>query len=127
MLTETPTMQLRGKLPKPRIFPEWAVTRYDWKAYDEAAHLFRCGKLSESEYLATTGTSRFKQFYAHYRVGFFRLALGDRPGAREQFQKAVSSPAYWDLRWFESQTLLGRLKDEAWPPWIPAKKSESKP
>jgi hypothetical protein len=101
--------------------PEFALSQ-EWRTFYEAAHQFNCGELSEESLLANAGASRLKQFDAHYEIGLFRLASGDRAGARDHFQKAVDTRALWMYNWTWSRMFLGRLeKDRKWPPWIAAK------
>src|SRR5262245_53647324 len=98
-----------------------------WKEFYEAMRKFGCGEPSEARYLASAGTSNWKQCHAHYAVGQFRLAGGDRAGAREHFSKAVNTRATWFIQWPWSLMFLSRLeKDPAWPKWIPSKKDQPK-
>src|SRR5262249_1787445 len=100
----------------------------DWREFYEAMRQFDRGQLSEDAYLAKAGTSRWKQFHVHYQIGLFRLAEGDRAGARDHFQKAVGTRAVWIYPWAWSQMFLNRLKnDPKWPLWIPVKEDRSKP
>jgi hypothetical protein len=94
----------------------------DWREFYEAMRQFDRGQLSDAAYLAKAGTSRWKQFHVHYQIGLFRLAEGDRAGARDHFQKAVATRAVWIYPWAWSRMFLRRLeKDPNWPPWIPMK------
>jgi predicted Zn-dependent protease len=104
------------------------VVSQDWREFYEARRQFECGELSEESYLAKAGASRWKQFHVHYELGLFRLAEGDRAGARGHFQKAVATRAVWAYDWAWSRMFLQRLeKAPTWPPWIPVKKNEKKP
>jgi tetratricopeptide (TPR) repeat protein len=106
--------------------PEFALS-VGWRGFYNAVHQFDCGELSEESLLATAGASRMKQCNAHYEIGLHRFALGDRAGARDDFQKAVGTRAIWLTSWMWSRMLLGRLvKGTEWPPWIPVKSSFTK-
>jgi serine/threonine protein kinase len=95
----------------------------DWRDFYEAMRQFVSRHLSDDAYLAKAGTSRWKQFHAHYQIGLFRLAEGDRAGAQDHFQKAVGTRAVWIYPWAWCKMFLSRLQnDSKWPPWIPAKK-----
>ena len=99
----------------------------DWREFYEAMRQFECRQLSEDEYLARAGTSRWKLFHVHYQIGLFRLAQGDRPGARDHFQKAVGTRAVWIYPWAWCKMFLSRLEnDRKWPPWIKVKESQTK-
>jgi serine/threonine protein kinase len=92
------------------------------KGSRKAEEQFARGELSEDNFLAKAGNSRFKQFGARYERGISRLAVGDRKSAKEHFQKAVATRAFWvdDYQWCVA--FLSRLeKDPTWPPWIPGK------
>jgi serine/threonine protein kinase len=100
----------------------------DWRRFYEARRRFECGQLSENEYLATAGVSRWKQLHAHYQLGLFRLADGDRAAARDHFQQAVDTSGVWIYPWVWSQMFVSRLEnDPKWPPWIPVKEGQAKP
>jgi serine/threonine protein kinase len=95
----------------------------EWKTFYEAMRQFDRGQLSADDYLSKAGLSRWKQFHAHYQIGLFQLAEGNRAGARHHFQEAVRTRAVWIYPWAWSKMFLSRLEtDPAWPPWIPAKK-----
>ena len=99
------------------------VESESWKKFFEAMRRFCCGQLSEGDYLAQAGQSRWKQGLAHFDIGLFRLADGDRPGARDHFDKAVNTYMIWEFQWTWSLMLQSRLQhDPNWPPWIPSKK-----
>jgi tetratricopeptide (TPR) repeat protein len=111
--------QARASLGRSR--PSFAQSR-EWKEFYEAGPRFGGGGLSEDGYLAKAGTSRWRQCYAHTHVGLFRLADGDRAGAREHFAKALRTRAIWLFDWNWCEMLLSRLEhDPTWPPWIPVK------
>jgi tetratricopeptide (TPR) repeat protein len=94
-----------------------------WEKFFAAMRRFCCGELSEADYLAQAGRSRWKQGLAHFDIGLFRLADGDRVGARDHFDKAVKTYTIWEFQWTWSLMFLSRLEnDPHWPPWIPAKK-----
>jgi tetratricopeptide (TPR) repeat protein len=100
----------------------------EWKEFYEAMRQYGCGELSEERYLATAGASRWKQCYAHFDIAMFRLADGDREGAKEHFAKVVNTRAIWPIQWPWSVMFLSRLEnDPAWPKWIPPKNVEPKP
>ena len=99
----------------------------DWREFYEAMRQFDRGELSADAYLAKAGASRWKQFHAHYQIGLFRLADGDRRGARYHFQKAVETRARWIYPWAWCRMFLSRLdNDPKWPPWIPMKENPPK-
>jgi tetratricopeptide (TPR) repeat protein len=109
--------QAREEFRKGR--PEFALSP-SWQTFYDAVRQFHCGELSEESLLAIAGASRMKQCNAHYEIGLFRFAVGDRAGARDHFQKAVDTRGIWLQAWAWSRMLLGRLeKDPKWPPWIP--------
>jgi serine/threonine protein kinase len=100
----------------------------DWKAFYDGRHQFDCGQLSEDAYLAKAGMSRWKQLHAHFELGLFRLAEGNRAAAREHFQRAVGTRAVWIYPWNWSKMFLTRMEmDDKWPQWIPGKESRLKP
>jgi serine/threonine protein kinase len=104
------------RVPTPFAFSQ------DWREFYAARRQFDGGELSEEAYLANAGASRWKQFRAHYEMGLFRLAEGDRRGAQDHFQKAVGTRAFWDYPWAWSLMFLERMKnDSTWPPWLPIK------
>jgi serine/threonine protein kinase len=104
------------------ISPQFAISQ-QWKSFFEANRQFDRGELSENAFLARAGASRFKQFLVHYQTALFRLAEGDRKGAKFHFQKAVDTRAYWIAQWAWCRVFLRRLaNDETWPRWIGAKK-----
>jgi hypothetical protein len=95
------------------------VVSQDWKDFYVARHQFERGELSGEAYLAKAGASRWRQFHAHYELGLFRLAEGDRAGARAHFHKAVATRAVWFFDWAWCRMFLQRLEnDDKWPPWI---------
>ncbi len=72
--------------------------------------------------MAKAGASRWKLFHAHYLLGLFRLAEGDRLGAKKHFRKAVDTRAVWAFDWAWSRMFLHRLENDCtWPPWNTAK------
>src|SRR6516225_4180536 len=78
----------------------------DWAEFWEAMRQHDRRQLSDEAYLDKAGTSRWKQFHAHYQIGLFRLAEGDRVGARDHFQKAVATRAVWIYPWAWNQMFL---------------------
>jgi tetratricopeptide (TPR) repeat protein len=100
----------------------------DWREFNEAWRQFGCGELSEETFLAKAGASRYKKVIVHYEAGLFRLAVGDRVGAREHFQKAVATRTFPCFQYPWCQMFLGRLeKDRTWPKWIGPMKGNKKP
>jgi tetratricopeptide (TPR) repeat protein len=94
--------------------------------YDPDERKFARGELSEKEYLATCGASRFAKANAHYHLGLFRLAAGDRDGARDHFKEGARPT--WGYAVYWSRMLLSRMeKDKDWPKWITEKKDQPKP
>jgi hypothetical protein len=92
------------------------------KEFRKAEPQFARGELSEENFLAKAGSSRFNQLTAHCEIGIARLAAGDREGAREHFQKGVATRAFWVFDYNWCTAFLNRLeKDRTWPPWIPVK------
>ena len=59
----------------------------------------------------------------HFWVGQVRLSEGDREGARELFEKCVTTPWVGLPIYPYAQICLARMKhDPEWPQWIPVKK-----
>jgi len=93
----------------------------EWNEFYEAQVQFLRGELSEEEYLARAGVSRARQTSARCDIGLFRLATGDRRGAREHFRQGARWAGGTTVLW--CQMFLSRMeKDDKWPPWIPVKK-----
>jgi len=93
------------------------------KGFRKAEAQFVRGELSEDNFLAKAGNSRFGQLVAHYEIGISRLAAGHRKSAREHLRKAVATRAFWIIDYNWSVAFLSRLeKDSTWPPWIPLKR-----
>jgi tetratricopeptide (TPR) repeat protein len=88
-----------------------------------ALRRFSNGEISESEYLASVAGDRRLKCTAHFYVGLFLLAEGNRSAAKDHFAKAVEThviPSYYHSY---SLMFLTRLRtDPNWPPWIPVKK-----
>jgi len=79
-------------------------------------------------FLSKAGASRWRQHIALYEAGLSRLGAGDRAGARDRFQKAVSTRAFFLAQYAWSVMFLSRLEsDPTWPPWIPVKQDQPKP
>jgi hypothetical protein len=98
------------------------------KKFFEAVRQFGCGELSEEGFLIKAGTSRNWQYAAHLDIALFRLAAGDRRGARKHFQMAISTRAYWYYDSFWCLMFLSRLEeDPTWPKWIGPMKGNKKP
>jgi tetratricopeptide (TPR) repeat protein len=103
-----------------RFRPPFALSQ-DWKEFYEAMRQFGCGELSEEGYLAKAGPSRWRQCLAHFEIGLFRLADGNRASAGDHFSKVVKTRA-WEIQWYWSLMFHNRLQnDPNWPPWLPAK------
>jgi hypothetical protein len=84
---------------------------------------YRCGDISEAEFLKVGEGSTWLRSEAHYEIAITRLAEGDRVGAREHFLKATQDRLIMRYTCDWSRSFLARLdKDPAWPPWIPVKK-----
>jgi tetratricopeptide (TPR) repeat protein len=78
------------------------------------------GGISEEEFLKAEAGSRWNQCEAHFWVALDRLAQGDRAGAREHFQKALSTGAFGAGEYQWSRLFLKRIdRDPNWPKWIP--------
>jgi serine/threonine protein kinase len=106
-----------------RRFRPPLVESRSWEEFHDAMRQFSCGELSEARYLAQAGRSRWMLASAHYDIGIFRLADGDRSAAREHFDEAVKTYAIWLYQWTWSLMFRSRLeKDPHWPPWIAAKR-----
>jgi hypothetical protein len=80
------------------------------------------GSMSEEEYLKTGSGGRIGLCLNHYLIGLVLLSEGDREGAREHFQKSIDTKRYPHRAYTYSRLFLERLKDPAWPKWIPVKK-----
>jgi tetratricopeptide (TPR) repeat protein len=94
--------------------------------YDQVEWEFARGELSQEQYLAKSGASHFMKANAHYHLGLFRLATGDREGARDHFKEGARPTWGYAVHW--SRMLLSRMdKDKNWPPWIQSKKDQRKP
>jgi tetratricopeptide (TPR) repeat protein len=70
--------------------------------------------------------SRWSQCETHFYVALDRLSQGDRPGAREHFQKAVATRVFFFGEYIWSHLFLERMdEDPNWPPWIPLQEPTS--
>jgi hypothetical protein len=88
-----------------------------------ALRRFSNGEISESEFLASVAGDRRLECNAHFYVGLFRLAEGNRAAAKEHFTKAVQMHAIASSIFNYSLMFLTRLQtDPTWPPWIPLRK-----
>jgi serine/threonine protein kinase len=93
----------------------------DHKSFTEADAPFFRGELSEEEYFAKVGPSRMIQSAAHLQVGLWRLAAGDRTGARKHFLEGARP--CWGYENFWCDLFLSRMdSDPEWPTWIALKK-----
>jgi hypothetical protein len=111
-----------------RIMPSPYVFSQDRKLFFGGFRQMANDQLSEKDWLAMAGTSGFKRCIAHWQLGLFRLAEGDRKAAKDHFQKAVNTRAIWIVDWAWSKMLLSRLQnDDKWPRWITVKQEEGKP
>jgi tetratricopeptide (TPR) repeat protein len=88
-----------------------------------ALRRFSNGEISESEYLASVAGDRRLECNAHFYVGLFRLAEGNRSAAKDHFAKAVQTHVMASFNHSYSLMFLTRSQtDPNWPPWIPVKK-----
>jgi hypothetical protein len=84
---------------------------------------YNCGRITTDQLIAAAGQSRSKQSGAHFLIGMWRLAEGDRAAAQEQFRKCLATREFFSWHWPWARAFLRRLEDDpAWPPWIPLKK-----
>jgi tetratricopeptide (TPR) repeat protein len=90
---------------------------------------FGRGQLDEARLLELAGNSRINQIGAHFDIAMSRLATGNVSAARDHFQKAIQTRAWWCLEhYFWSQMFLSRMKaDPNWPLWLTSKKNKSAP
>jgi tetratricopeptide (TPR) repeat protein len=88
-----------------------------------ALRRFSDGEISESAYLASVAGDRRLECTAHFYIGLFRLAEGNRFAAKDHFAKAVQTHVIGSFNYNYSLMFLTRLRtDPTWPPWIPVKK-----
>jgi tetratricopeptide (TPR) repeat protein len=110
---KTQALEILRTLPSPFAFSQNRVLF--WEGMRQVAG----DQLSEKGLLDRAGTSGFKRCIAHWQIGLFRLADGDRKGAQDHFQKAVATRAIWIVDWAWSKMFLSRLQTEdRWPRWI---------
>jgi serine/threonine protein kinase/Flp pilus assembly protein TadD len=88
---------------------------------------YGAARISEQELLRAAQHSLWDQSVAHYLIAFNTLSQGDRIGAREHFQKCQDTQNFFAMEMWWSRAFLERMKNDAWPPWIPMKKNDSKP
>ena len=88
-----------------------------------------CGRaLSEEEFLRAEAGSRWNQCESHFYVALDRLSQGDRAGAREHFQKALTTGVFGFGEYQWSRLFIKRMdQDPNWPPWIPLKEPATQP
>jgi serine/threonine protein kinase len=87
---------------------------------------YASGQISEAGLLKAAAASPLLRCNAHFLIGLRHLSDGDRPGAREHFQKCSDTRVFvcWD--WIWARAFLVRLeKDSTWPRWIPPKQRET--
>jgi serine/threonine protein kinase len=80
------------------------------------------GTISEEALLEkAAGPSKRLRCSAHLLIGLTRLSGGDRDGARKHFSEGVATRFInlWEYDW--NRAFLARMKDPAWPRWIPVK------
>jgi hypothetical protein len=88
-----------------------------------ALRRFSDGEITESEYLAGVAGNRRLECVAHFYVGLFRLAEGNRSAAKDHFARAVQTHVIPSYNLSYSLMFLTRLQtDPNWPPWISVKK-----
>ncbi len=93
------------------------------EAFFRAVLNYMAGMGSENAVFQAAAGSQRDESEAHYFVGMMRLAEGDRPKAREHFQRAITTSFPSNHSYDFSVVILARLdRDPKWPPWIPAKK-----
>jgi hypothetical protein len=128
-------LRLNPRVPQPLLFlgkrAEAAKLRpVDYQGYaappDTSIPLaeYIAGTVGDEEWLKPREgiPPQMRLCMGHFWIGLVRLSDGDRDGARESFEKAAAT------RWGSLsispyvQIFLERLKDPAWPKWIPVKK-----
>jgi hypothetical protein len=83
---------------------------------------YLCDRITDDQLLRAAGACRPKLCEAHFQIGLWHLADGDRAGAREHLRKCDETRVfiYWEHEW--GRAFLRRLeKGSTWPPWIPVK------
>jgi serine/threonine protein kinase len=98
------------------------------KEFQEAESRFARGEISDDMLLAKAGISHLRRVEAYHYLGLFRLATGDRDGAREFFLKARGNRPCWTFSYLFCQMFLIRMeKDQNWPRWVQPNKGQPKP
>jgi tetratricopeptide (TPR) repeat protein len=129
-------LQLTPLVPQPLLFlgkrAEAAKLPFvDYRGFGGAPHAKRplaeyiAGKISEEEMLKPwEGLPRsMGECVGHFWVGLVRLSEGDREGARELFEKCVTTHWAGLPIYPYAQIFLARMKnDPKWPRWIEPKK-----
>jgi tetratricopeptide (TPR) repeat protein len=88
-----------------------------------ALRQFSNGETSEAAYLASVAGQRDNECHAHFYIGLFRLAEGNRSAAKNHFTKAVQTHSIASFPCGFSLMFLTRLQTNPnWPPWIPVRK-----
>jgi serine/threonine protein kinase/tetratricopeptide (TPR) repeat protein len=86
------------------------------------------GTGSVEDLLRAEAGSRWSQCETHFYVALDRLSQGDRPGAREHFQKALATRVFSFGEYIWSHLFVERIdKDPNWPPWIPLREPATPP
>jgi tetratricopeptide (TPR) repeat protein len=82
---------------------------------------FGSGKISEDDLLKMEGDDYFK-FKNTSSAAYFRLADGDRDGARKLFEQATKHYLFLNFNHELNMLILCRMnQDPNWPSWIPVK------
>ncbi len=90
------------------------------RAFYEKLLAFNCEELSAPDLLAAAGSSKWDQCEAHFFIGLWELATGNRDAAARHFHEAVATRCNGFLALDWSQAFLIRLEvDPRWPRWIP--------
>jgi hypothetical protein len=87
---------------------------------------FRVDKVSEQASLEEARGPRYWTCGHQYWIGTARVSEGDRERAREAFKASVDTGLWSVFYHTQSQIMLARLKDPAWPKWLPAKDEEAR-
>jgi tetratricopeptide (TPR) repeat protein len=78
------------------------------------------GRRTAEDAVAAAGPSGVAQCRAHYLVGLFALAKGDRALARDHFEQGARVGTHFRLEHQMCRALTIRLQaDPRWPAWIP--------
>jgi serine/threonine protein kinase len=115
-LAKDAAIRLREKYPR----TPW---RGGW--YSDIAN-FCAGDLTDEQLETKAAGSNYNKCEGHFFIGMKLLAVGDRRGAEEHFQKAVDTPFEDQLDYSFSRAFLDRMKDSNWPSWISNKETNKK-